>query len=151
MNKRIILPALAGVFFLAACSNEPVADKKKDTADSVLRITTTNSDAPKPGAIMFEGDTVTHYPNGVIQVKGYMGGGMRQGQWFAFFENGEVQSECQYKNNLKHGKSVVYREGGKKYWEGYYNMDAKVGKWKFWDDAGKMTEKDYGGTLPTGK
>lgn len=155
MNKLTVL-LFAATALLAACTSKN-ADDKNDTLNNERNLV----DAPKvtapdkPAVLqeadagsMYDGDTVERYANGVIKIKGVMGGGKRQGQWMAFFPDGALQSECAYYDNKAHGLNVTYRQNGTKIWWGYYNMGKQVGKWKYYDEQGKFIEKDYKGELP---
>jgi len=153
MNKRIGIFIFSAAL-LSACGDETKTQKdsvRKDGGGKTMSVPDSAGQlqAAKPAGIMYNGDTVKRYPNGVIEMKGMMGGGLRQGQWVAFFPNGNVQSECQYKDNVAHGRTTVYRENGTKYWDGFYNKGRQVGKWKYWDEQGQLVaEKDYGGEMP---
>lgn len=155
MNKIAVL-LLAATALLAACTSKNAGDKNDTLNNERNLVSAPKISAPdkpivlqdrKPGA-MYDGDTVERYANGVIKIKGTMGGGKRQGQWVAFFPDGSIQSECGYRDNKAHGITVTYRPNGTKIWSGFYNMGVSVGKWKYYDEQGKFIEKDYKGELP---
>lgn len=154
MIKRTIAALAFAAAVLGSCTDKP-AGNGADSASgdkSKTGITAPDTAGHLQGSShsgIYNGDSIERYDNGVIKIKGTMGGGKRQGQWVAFFPNGSVQSECQYFNDTAHGRSTVYHEDGSKYWDGFYNMGRQVGKWKYWDAQGHVVEKNYGGTMPS--
>lgn len=155
MNKLATL-LVAATALLAACTSKNPDDKKDSLNNERSLVNTPLVSAPdqpaqlqeaKAGAL-FDGDTIERYANGVIKIKGTMGGGKRQGQWVAFFQDGAIQSECAYRDGMANGATVTYRPNGTKIWSGYYNMGKQVGKWKYYDEQGKFIEKDYKGEMP---
>lgn len=133
---RIILIA---TITLAFGCNGPVKQRdsefpKKDSIQSPSSTLKTTID----------GEFIKRYDNGVVEVRGILKAGKREGVWKSFYKNGMPWSETTFLNGKKEGHTISWHENGQKRYEGYFKNDVESGLWIFWDDQGNLaTKKDY--------
>ena len=87
--------------------------------------------------IIENGEYIKHYKNGVIEMRGIMKDGKRDGVWKTWYESGLPWSETEFKDGKKTGKTTTWYDNGKKRYEGFYADDKETGKWVYWDETGK--------------
>ncbi|MCK6648176.1 MAG: hypothetical protein L6Q66_00840 [Bacteroidia bacterium] len=133
---RIIL--ITAVMLAFAC-NDPVKQKddqssKKDSVQSTSSTSKTVTD----------GEFIERYDNGVVQARGILKAGKREGVWKSFYKDGMPWSETTFVNGKKDGSTISWYENGQKRYEGFYKNDVESGLWIFWDDKGNLaTKKNY--------
>lgn len=151
-----------GIIAIQSCSGDqpanaadtattsPATQTQKDVPVKSLSVTPPNSPVPKQIAdSIWDGDYIKKYPNGIIEKRGYVKGGLASGEWLTFYEDGKPYSMGTYHNGYRTGYGVSWYHDGQKSSEGYYNQGKMVGKWKYWSEQGhNLMEKDYGGVMP---
>jgi hypothetical protein len=130
------------LFAVFSCSHEPaaVADKnvQRDTLQSDFIFSTKND------SVIDNGEYIKYYKNGVMEMRGMMKNGKRDGVWKSWYESGLPWSETTFKEGVKNGKTITWYENETKRYEGFYTNDKESGKWLFWDESGKQQySKDY--------
>ncbi len=98
----------------------------------------------KKDSLIQNGEYVKYYKNGVIEMRGIMKGGKREGTWKSYYEDGSPWSETEYTDGKKNGKTTSWFGKEKKRYEGFYSNDAESDNWTFWDESGKIVStKNY--------
>jgi len=151
IHKQLLRLAYAGIgaALLASCSGHPSDASKKTDVQAVdtagKKTENINTASPKAAFdTLKDGDFISRYPNGVIQMRGYYKNGKREGDWASFFPTGQVQSEGFFTAGKRDHKGTVYYDNGKIMYEGMYKDGKQVGLWKFYDNTGKPTQQvDY--------
>lgn len=92
----------------------------------------------KKDSLIQNGENVTYYKNGGIEMQGAMKDGKRDGLWKSYYEDGSPWSETIYKDGKKDGKTTAWFNDKKKRYEGFYTNDVKSGKWNFWAENGNL-------------
>lgn len=148
---RILFFAIALVLY--SCSGDTPKSEVKETQSEVKKmdVAVTADTIQSTFSFAFAKDTVEngeeikHYTNGVIQMRGMMKNGKRNGLWKSWYEDGSPWSESTFENGIKTGKTTTWYENGKKRYEGFYTNNVESGKWTYWNEEGKLTAtKDYG-------
>jgi len=141
---KSILFFLITITGIASCSSNPQASSETqavqhDTIKANSKITITTSDS-----VIKTGEYIKHYKNGVIEMRGLMKDGKREGLWKSWYDNGSPWSETTFSNGIKDGKTTTWYENEQKRYAGFYKDDKESGKWTYWDEKGKVvTIKDY--------
>lgn len=124
---------------LAFACNGPV--KQNDAQLSKKDSVQSSSSTPKT---VTDGEFIKRYDNGVVEARGMLKDGKREGVWKSFYENGLPWSETTFVDGKKEGPTISWYENGQKRYEGFFKNDVESGLWKFWDDQGNLaTKKDY--------
>lgn len=138
-------PLLSLFFFLVltvSCSNEPVTNENKRVQRDTLQ-----SDfifSKSADSVIHNGEYIKYYKNGVMEMRGMMKEGARDGVWKSWYENGSPWSETTFKEGKKNGKTTTWYENENKRYEGFYTNDKESGPWTFRDENGKQQySKDY--------
>lgn len=104
----------------------------------------TNVNSSVQDTVIQSGEYIKHYKNGVIEMRGMMKEGKREGLWKSWYENGSPWSETTFEKGIKNGRTSTWYENEKKRYDGFYTNDMESGKWTFWDEKGKLVkEMDY--------
>ena len=110
-----------------------------DTIRKNSKVTITTS-----GSIIKTGEYIKHYDNGVIEMRGMMKDGKREGLWKSWYQNGAPWSETTFTDGMKNGKTTTWYENEQKRYEGFFTNDVESGKWIFWNEKGNVVnKKDY--------
>lgn len=141
MRTKLFL-SIVVIAFVYACGNgnsgAETKDVQKDTVKTDYLLSRTAD------SVIQNGEYIKYYKNGVIQMRGVMKDGQREGVWKSWYENGSPWSETTFVNGKKTGKTITWYDIDKKRYEGYYTEDKETGHWTFWDLSGKVQqEKDY--------
>lgn len=130
------------VIFAVSCSNDQATNENKRVQRDTLQ-----SDfifSQKTDSIIKNGEYINYYKNGVMEMRGMMKDGERDGTWKSWYENGSPWSETTFKGGKKNGKTTTWYENENKRYEGFYTNDKESGRWTFWDENGKQQySKDY--------
>lgn len=137
-----LLILFCSAIMLFSCSNEPVA-----TENTKIHHDTLTSDfvfAEKPDSIIQNGEYVKYYKNGVVEMRGTMKDGKREGVWKSWYEDGSPWSETNFANGKKNGRTITWYDNEKKRYEGFYIDDKESSTWTFWDEQGNiLSNKEY--------
>lgn len=127
------------VIIVAISCNSPVKEKAaQNSAKDSLR--STGSSSKK----VTDGEFIKRYDNGVVEARGMLKNGKREGVWKSFYKDGMPWSETEFVDGKKDGRTSSWYENGQKRYEGSYKNDVESGVWMFWDDKGNLaTKKDY--------
>lgn len=159
LSVQLILCSLfsAGVI-LSSCgtgstevNSDSAGDSLRDTATTTaMTVTEPVSPVPKIEAdSIWNGDYVKKYPNGLVEKRGYISGGLASGEWLTFYEDGKPWSKGYYHNGVRTGYGVSWHHNGQKSSEGYYNNGSPVGVWSYWSESTHQLQvKDWGGVMP---
>ena len=139
--KKIFFPSVIVVLLIGSaitsCSN---------TADSVeVQHDTIKADTAKVKAkdsVIANGEYIKHYQNGVIQMRGMMKDGKREGLWKSWYDNGSPWSETTFEGGKKNGRTSTWYENEKKRYDGFYTNDTESGNWTFWNEEGKLIKME---------
>ena len=127
---------------LFSCSNEPASKKSEPVQHDTLQsdfIFDSNTDS-----VIQNGEYIKYYKNGVMEMRGMMKDGNRDGLWKSWYEDGSPWSETTFSHGKKNGKTITWYDNEKKRYEGFYTDDKESGHWTFWDEGGKQQySKDY--------
>lgn len=128
------------LFIIIAFScNRPVKEKAVETSSKDSLQSSVSS-----AKVVTDGEFIKRYDNGVVEARGMMKAGKRNGIWKSFYENGMPWSETTFVEGKKEGSTSSWYENGQKRYEGFYKNDVESGLWLFWDDKGNLaTKKDY--------
>lgn len=122
---------------LSSCHEEP----SKTTENKKVQQDTIQKDflfTEKKDSLIQNGEYVSYYKNGVIEMRGTMKDGKRDGLWKSYYEDGSAWSETIYKEGKKDGKTTAWFDNEKKRYEGYYTNDVQSGNWTFWAENGML-------------
>lgn len=139
-GKIFFLFIIIGLFSCSEETAKTIDDKKiqHDTIQAEFVFT------EKKETVIQNGEQIKYHKNGVIEMRGMMKEGKRDGLWKSFYENGSPWSETTFKDGKKNGKTTTWYDNEKKRYEGFYTNDAESGKWIFWDENGKIQNtKNY--------
>jgi len=140
MTKKIIY--IFCFCILAACAN----NKSKEPAE--VNLATTSKDSITEERFVFvdskdtianEGEYIKRYKNGVIEIRGMMKNGNRDGLWKSFYEDGTPWSETTFKDGIKNGKTTTWYPTGQMRYTGFYTNDKESGKWMYYDEKGNIS------------
>lgn len=92
----------------------------------------------KSDTVIQNGEYITYYKNGVMEMSGKMKDGKREGVWKSYYEDGSAWSETSFKEGVKNGKTISWFDNEQKRYEGFYKDGKETGKWTFWDERGKQ-------------
>ncbi len=122
---------------LSSCNNEPskTIENKKVQQDTIK---TASFFTGKKDTLLQNGEYIKYYKNGVIEMRGVMKDGKREGLWKSFYEDGLPWSETIFTKGKKNGKTTSWYDNEKKRYEGFYTNDMESGKWTFWNENGKI-------------
>lgn len=113
----------------------PVTITKSDTITSDFVFVSEKDTVPH------NGEYISYYKNGVMEMRGVMKNGKREGLWKSWYEDGSPWSETTFKNGVKNGKTTTWYDNEQKRYEGYYSDDKESGIWTFWDESGKQQQR----------
>lgn len=137
-----LLIIILSVMVLFSCSNEPVATENTNVQHDTL-----SSDfvfAEKRDSVIQNGEYVKYYKSGVVEMRGAMKDGKREGIWKSWYEDGSPWSETNYANGKKNGRTITWYDNEKKRYEGFYIDDQESSNWTFWDENGNVqSNKEY--------
>lgn len=103
----------------------------------------------KPDSLINDGEYIRYYKNGVIQMRGMMKNGKREGLWKSWYENGLPWSETTFREGLKEGMTTTWYDNNNKRYQGFYSKNRESGKWTFFGEDGKViSTKDYDAESP---
>ena len=98
----------------------------------------------KSDTVIQNGEYITHYKNGGVEMSGTMKDGKREGVWKSYYEDGSAWSETTFLIGVKNGKTISWFDNEKKRYEGAYKNGKESGKWIFWNEQGKQERvKEY--------
>jgi antitoxin component YwqK of YwqJK toxin-antitoxin module len=137
MRTIALIVSVIATFIIASCGNNSSAPKVQHDTLSGDNI----SSGMHPDSIIKDGEYIKHYKNGVIEMRGMMKDGKRDGLWKSWYQDGLPWSETTFKEGKKEGPTVTFYDTGKKRYEGFYTADAESGNWTFYDEKGNVTEK----------
>lgn len=124
---------------IASACNHPI--KKKDIPASEKDSFRTSTSTAQS---ITDGEFIKRYDNGVVEARGMMKAGKRNGVWKSFYKDGMPWSETTFVDGKKEGSTSSWYENGQKRYEGFYKNDVESGLWIFWDDKGNVaTKKNY--------
>ena len=89
-------------------------------------------------SVIQNGEYIKYYKNGVIEMRGMMTDGKRDGNWKSWYEDGSPWSETTFEEGKKNGKTTTWYGNNKKRYEGFYENDVEAGRWTFWAENGKV-------------
>ncbi|MBL7884311.1 MAG: hypothetical protein JNL69_09590 [Bacteroidia bacterium] len=143
--KKITTLTLLGTTLFMACGAHKNEQNKTTVQIQNPTEAITEQHTQKPNIPIIEnGEHIQRYPNGVIEMKGMMKDGKREGLWKSFYENGSPWSETTFKEGIKNGPTTTWYENEQKRYIGNYKDDKEVGKWTYWDEKGKLIlTKDF--------
>lgn len=144
---RILL--IVGPILFVGCNEAPVegVNNQKhseplivETDESAKNVDVTVSNTiPMDG--MEDGNFEKNYPNGALQVKGFVMNGKRSGLWTYYYPAGNKQSENNYLNGELDGKTVVYFPNGQVMYIGYYTNGKSDGQWLYFNEEGTLIKE----------
>ena len=89
-------------------------------------------------SILQNGEYITHYKNGQVEMVGQMKGGKREGVWKSYYMDGSPWSETTFIEGVKNGKTITWFDNEQKRYEGFYKDGKESGRWAFWSQDGKQ-------------
>jgi antitoxin component YwqK of YwqJK toxin-antitoxin module len=122
-----------------ACANDAEKKAKSETKnktqvkEEVYKVSIPASNKAKD-SIPENGEYVSKYENGQVEIQGMMKNGKREGLWKSFYEDGTPWSQTTFKEGKKEGPTTTWYENGKKRYEGFYKNDLESGVWKYYDE-----------------
>lgn len=125
---------------LFACGNTQQENSNGIQNDTV-RSEQLLSHVPKDSMIQ-NGEYIKYYKNGVVQMRGMMKEGQRDGVWKSFYENGAPWSETTFKDGKKDGKTTTWYSNEQKRYEGQYTDDKESGSWTYYDESGNVNHQE---------
>jgi antitoxin component YwqK of YwqJK toxin-antitoxin module len=131
------------LFFLWCCiACSPSADKQEEKVqkDSLKGKSTYFTFKDNKDSIVQNGEQVLYHKNGVIEMRGMMKNGRREGLWKSWYENGLPWSETTFKDGIKNGKTATWYDNGNKRYEGFFKDDKESGRWVFWNEDGTLSD-----------
>ena len=132
---------------LIACNAHKEKEATEQTVNSVSKDSTIEERFIFSGShdsIVNDAEQIERYKNGVIQKRGIMKNGKRDGLWKSYYENGSPWSETTFKDGIKNGKTTTWYPNGQKRYDGFYINNRESGKWTFYDEKGTITKTtDY--------
>lgn len=147
MNKncpkwfQLLILFFSGIV-LFSCSNEPAVTENKN-----IHTDTLTSDfvfTSKTDSIIGDGEYVKYYKSGVVEIRGTMKDGKREGLWKSWYEDGSPWSETNFANGKKNGRTISWYDNEVKRYEGFYIDDKESSTWTFWDEQGNIQSvKEY--------
>jgi antitoxin component YwqK of YwqJK toxin-antitoxin module len=135
---KTFLICIASVMIFDSCG--PSAGDKPKVQHDTLK--TTNILEKNQKEIISDGEYIKHYPNGVVEMRGMMKAGKRDGIWKSFYDNGLPWSETTFMNGVKEGPTVTWYENNQKRYEGTYKNDSEYGTWTFYDEQGRIIKTE---------
>ncbi len=96
-----------------------------------------------------EGQKITYFESGKVQMEEVFQNGLKKGKNLIFYENGQTKEVAWFEENLKSGKFNVWHENGNLKIDGFMNKDKPVGKWTFYfeNNAKQMEGKFENGMM----
>jgi antitoxin component YwqK of YwqJK toxin-antitoxin module len=140
---KIKLFTVLVVISFFSCDNE--ADKKPGFAKKKEKVIQKDfTFESKRDSVVINGEQIRYHKNGVIEMRGIMKEGKRDGLWKSWYENGLPWSETTFKEGRKNGKTTTWYENGNKRYEGFFTNDKESGRWTFWKEDGTLADfKNY--------
>lgn len=92
------------------------------------------------GSEPFEGEAVSHYPNGQLMFRAEYRAGKQHGEMISYFADGQKQSEGTLSDGRFHGKVIYYHPNGEVQSHYVYQNGAATSR-KNWDAAGNMVNR----------
>lgn len=136
---------------MVSCGADEVEDTVQDKKQEPLIVETDEPGIQPKGDITIsntlpkeglpDGSFKKNYPNGNVQVEGFVVNGKRSGLWVYYHPNGNKQSENNYINGELDGKTVVYYPSGQIMYIGYYTNGSSDGQWLYFDKEGTLTQE----------
>lgn len=136
--KKILLPSI--VLLFASCGGGSGSSAvQTDTVRSEKLISHVPADS-----IIQNGEYIKYYKNGVVQMRGMMKDGKRDGLWKSFYQNGNPWSQTTFKGGIKEGPTTTWYDNNNKRYDGNYKNDQESGKWTYYDEKGNISgEQTY--------
>ncbi len=82
-----------------------------------------------------------YYPDGKVEIKGYMKEDIPEGKFTFFYDNGNRQSIKNFKNGIYNGYYMEFYPNGAVKIKGNYTEGYKNGVFSFYDDEGKKVQE----------
>jgi antitoxin component YwqK of YwqJK toxin-antitoxin module len=135
MKTRLLTTLLILTGLLSCMEPSETAENKNIQRDTIQRdfIFTESKDS-----VIQNGEYIKYYKNGVIEMRGMMKDGKREGLWKSWYEDGSPWSETTFKEGKKNGKTTTWYGNNNKRYEGFYANDIEAGRWTFWAENGKI-------------
>lgn len=131
------------ILLCVACTSQSTKQNEK-TADTVKGKSTYFTFKSAADSTVQNGEQIIYHKNGVIQIRGMMKNGRRDGVWKSWYANGLPWSETTFKDGIKNGKTTTWYDNGNKRYEGFFNNDKESGRWVFWkEDGTPLDSKNY--------
>jgi antitoxin component YwqK of YwqJK toxin-antitoxin module len=90
------------------------------------------------------GEMMSYRSNGLIEEKGVLLDGERQGAWFKYTANGTKISEAHYNRGEKTGTWKIWNASGNLQMVMHYRNGNRSGRWKIFDNSGNLIRwRDY--------
>ncbi|MBN8695418.1 MAG: toxin-antitoxin system YwqK family antitoxin [Bacteroidetes bacterium] len=133
---RIIF--ILSIMLASACNQQVKEKTAQPSPNDSLQSSVSTAKA------VVDGEFIKRYDNGVVEARGMMKAGKRDGVWKSFYKDGMPWSETTFVDGKKEGSTSSWYENGQKRYEGFYKNDVESGLWIFWDDKGNIaTKKNY--------
>lgn len=135
MKTRFLTTLLILTGLLSCMESSETAENKniqRDTIQTDFIFTETKD------SVIQNGEYIKYYKNGVIEMRGMMADGKREGVWKSWYEDGSPWSETTFKEGKKNGKTTTWYGNDNKRYEGFYANDIEAGRWTFWAENGKI-------------
>lgn len=135
------LPFLISYFLMATVLFSCTEESSKTIENNNVQRDTLQSEfifTEKNDSLIKNGEYIKYYKNGVIEMRGMMKDGKREGLWKSWYEDGSPWSETTFKDGKKNGKTTTWYGNDKKRYEGFYENDLEAGRWTFWAENGKV-------------
>ena len=136
MKIHLIIIAIAVTGFFSCKDNASETANNKGVQHDTIK--TENLFEKKKDDLIQNGEYIQHYKTGVIEMRGMMKDGKRDGVWKSYYEDGSPWSETTYTDGKKNGKTITWYGKEKKRYEGFFTNDKESGSWTFWDEKGTV-------------
>lgn len=123
-----------------ACNNSPTQSNTLANTDTSQKEETYFAFKSTTDSIVRDGEQILYHKNGVIEMRGMMKHGKRDGLWKSWYANGLPWSETTFKNGIKDGKTTTWYDNGNRRYEGFFKNDKESGRWVFWKEDGTLLE-----------
>jgi len=127
-----------------ACKNETSGKGELILKEEKNKIKKEFTFENKPDSIVTNGEQILYHKNGVMEMRGRMKAGKRDGLWKSWYDTGLPWSETTFKDGKKSGRTTTWYDNGNKRYEGFFNDDKESGRWIFWTENGTVSDtKNY--------
>lgn len=84
------------------------------------------------------GEFILYFPNGKIEMKGYIVNDKNQGEWKYYLPDGTLQTVGFFKDDVPDSIWTWYYQSGKVFEVGTFDKGTRTGEWKTFDENGTL-------------